>query len=91
MQTCVSYGGAVPFEERDIFTMDLLSITDLVSGAVEQYFTSEKNNGIPSVKDGAEKIIKWLSTPGTALKKEVIRITTQNEKYIIDGIKYKEE
>jgi hypothetical protein len=35
--------GAKPFKERDVYTMDLLSMTDLVAGSVEQYFTTEKN------------------------------------------------
>lgn len=83
-------GGATPFEEKDIYTMDLLSITDLVAGCVEQYFTTEKEKGAPTVKAGAEKVIRWLSKQGTGLKKEVVRIYKEEDLIKIEGIKYEE-
>ena len=83
-------GGATPFKETDVYTMDLLSITDLVAGCVEQYFSTKKNNEEPSIKKGAEKVIKWLSTQGIGLKKEVICIYLENDAIKIDGIKFKQ-
>jgi hypothetical protein len=84
-------GGAVPFKERDVYTMDLLSITDLVAGCVEQYFTTEKTKGRPFIKEGAEKVLKWLATPGTFLTKELIRIYPENDLFKIEGLRYRKD
>lgn len=83
--------GAIPFKEKDVYTMDLLSITDLVAGSVEQYFTTEKTEGQPFVKQGAEKVVKWLATNGDFLKKEIVRIYLENDLIKIEGIKYNKE
>jgi hypothetical protein len=84
-------GAKLPFEDKDIHTMDLLSITDLVAGSVEQYFTSKKKEGLPNVKNGAEKVIKWLASSGDFLKKEVVRISFNDNLMNIDGIKFNKE
>ncbi|MBA0882882.1 hypothetical protein [Flavobacterium undicola] len=80
--------GAIPFKTEDVYTMDLLSITDLVAGSVEQYFTSKKTDGHPNIKEGAEKVIKWLGTHSDFLKKETVLIYQENNMIKIDGIKF---
>lgn len=84
-------GAKLPFEDKDIHTMDLLSITDLIAGAVEQYFTTEQKEGSPFVKNGAEKVIKWLANSGDFLKKEVVLIHSIDSKLRIEGVKFKKE
>jgi hypothetical protein len=84
-------GARLPFDDKDIHTMDLLSITDLVAGSVEQYFTNVKTHGEPSVKNGADKIIAWLSSSGTFLKKEVVKISYENKLVSVAGIKFNKD
>ncbi|WP_075601694.1 hypothetical protein [Saccharicrinis aurantiacus] len=84
-------GSKLPFANKDIHTMDLLSVTDLIAGSVEQYFTTEQKEGSPFLKNGAEKVIKWLATSGDFLKKEVIRIHNVDNELRIEGIKFKKE
>lgn len=81
-------GAKLPFDDKDIYTMDLLSITDLVAGSVEQYFSEEKKFGKPFVKIGAEKVIKWLVSPGDFLKKEVVRLSKKDNTLKIEGITF---
>jgi hypothetical protein len=84
-------GAKLPFSDKNVHTMDLLSITDLVSGSVEQYFSVEKKEGVANVKPGAEKVIKWLSTPGDFLQKEVVRVYKEGNEIKIEGIKFNTE
>jgi hypothetical protein len=69
-------GGAVPFEEKDSSFLDLLSIPDLVGGAVENYLTNKSRGGEGefSVKPGSEVILKWLANQGISLKKHTMII-----------------
>lgn len=64
-------GGALPFEERSLRILDLLSATDIVAGCLDQYLT--KRGIIPAedivVKDGCERVLQWLSHDGIGLKK----------------------
>lgn len=84
-------GAQLPFDNKDIYTMDLLSITDLVAGSVEQYFTEEQKNGKAFVKKDANKIIKWLATSSPFLKKEVVRLSKDGKFLTLDGIKFNKE
>lgn len=69
-------GGAVPFKEKDSSFLDLLSIPDLVGGAVENYMTNKARGGEGefSIKPGSEVILKWLANQGISLKKHTMII-----------------
>lgn len=64
-------GGAVPFEERSIQMLDLLSSTDVVAGSLDQYLT--QRDSVPpediKVKQGCDLVLKWLAHDGIGLKK----------------------
>jgi hypothetical protein len=64
-------GGATPFKECDLETLDLLSITDVVSSSVEHYLTKnyDTRSADEKMKPGAEKVIQWLAHDGIGLKK----------------------
>ena len=74
-------GGAVPFAEKDSGFLDLLSIPDLVGGAIENYLTSQaRSDGGPfSVKSGSDVILKWLANQGISLKKHTMIIRKDHE------------
>ena len=64
-------GGALPFEQRDVGTLDLLSATDLCAGALAEYLVKREvrePNEI-EVKPGCEHILQWLAHDGIGLKK----------------------
>jgi hypothetical protein len=69
-------GGALPFSERSMDFLDLLSAADIVAGSVCQYFTGRDAVGEQNVriKEGAEKILVWLGHDGLALKKLCIQL-----------------
>jgi hypothetical protein len=79
---CLSYyadrdyplvGGAVPFRERSLMMLDLLSATDLTAGAIEHHLT-RKAKGKERDRKDVEVILKWLSHDGIGLKKISILI-----------------
>ena len=55
-------GGALPFRQRSMDFLDLLSAADIVAGSVGQYFTGRDEVGEQNVrvKEGAEKVLLWL-------------------------------
>jgi hypothetical protein len=63
-------GGATPFAERDAGYLDLLSVPDLVAGAMEHFFTN-KPAGRTSfeVPEAVDHISRWLAHQGVSLKK----------------------
>lgn len=67
-------GGAVPFQPRDLGTLDLLSATDLVAGSIEPCIPISGSKGDPHalVKSGADKVLRWLAYDGIGLKKATI-------------------
>jgi hypothetical protein len=64
-------GGALPFKERDLKTLDLLSATDIVAGSLDQYLTELDSVSTEEVKvkAGADHVLQWLSHDGVGLKK----------------------
>ncbi|WP_146121068.1 hypothetical protein [Achromobacter sp. MYb9] len=63
-------GGGVPFKEKDPRHLDLLSATDVVAGSVEHYFTRHHGNASePLIREEANKVLRWLTGQGIALKK----------------------
>ena len=66
-----SMSGAVPFEERDLHTLDLLSSTDIVAGSLDQYLA--QTEAVPvediKVKQGCDRVLQWLAHDGIGLKK----------------------
>ncbi len=79
----VSYdlvGYATPFEKgKDPLFLDLLSISDLVAGSIEHYFTRKTVLDNLTIKDGANKILMWHAHQGFGLKKLSLVITSENE------------
>lgn len=70
------FGGAAPFAERHLMTLDLLSATDIVASSVEHYLTKRDNEGPVNfnVNAGAEQVLQWLAHDGLGLKKATIII-----------------
>jgi hypothetical protein len=70
-------GGATPFTERHLDTLDLLSLSDIVSSSVEHYLTKKHKNDSSLVKGGAHHVLQWLAHDGIGLKKmtSIIRKT----------------
>jgi hypothetical protein len=56
-----SFGFATPFAERSLMYLDALSMTDLVAGAVQHYFTQDKiTGGKFLVRNEDADITDWL-------------------------------
>jgi len=64
-------GGALPFDDRSLDTLDLLSVTDVVAGSLDQYLTQRDSVAIPDiqVKAGCDLVLQWLAHDGIGLKK----------------------
>ena len=64
-------GGALPFEERDMGMLDLLSATDICAGALAEYLTQKEMHDADkiAVKPGCEHVLQWLAHDGIGLKK----------------------
>lgn len=69
-------GGARPFQPRDVATLDLLSIADMVAGAIEPCIPIDGAHADPNIKIklGADKVLRWLSNDGPGLKKWTVVI-----------------
>lgn len=79
--------GGVPFKEKCIMTLDLLSSTDIVAGSLEYYFTSlrnktEKNN------ESAYKVLEWLANDGIGLKKQTILVKKVGNDIVTSSINF---
>ncbi|MGD0570829.1 MAG: hypothetical protein ABSA78_20715 [Candidatus Sulfotelmatobacter sp.] len=64
-------GGAVPFAERSLEMLDLLSVPDVAAGSIAQYLTerdSTRHENV-KVKRGADDVLRWLAHDGIGLKK----------------------
>lgn len=72
-------GLSLPFDERSVRQIDLLSCADLAAGAVEHYFTNLKKKGEQTIKGEANKILEWLGRDGVALKKHTIIIEKKTD------------
>jgi hypothetical protein len=66
--------GGRQFDENHAATLDLLSATDLVAGTLERIFTKSKRPDETKVKDGAVRVLKWLTNDGICLKKLAMAI-----------------
>jgi hypothetical protein len=65
-------GGALPFPERSVEMLDLLSVTDVVAGALEHYLLQKDltgSDGGVQLKPGCERVLRWLAQDGIGLKK----------------------
>jgi hypothetical protein len=64
-------GGAVPFEQRTIEMLDLLSAADVAAGCIEHYFTKRDSVSPDEIrmKAGSEEVLRWLAFDGIGLKK----------------------
>jgi len=64
-------GGALPFAERSVDTLDLLSATDIVAGSLDQYLTQRDSVALDDiqVKQGCDLVLQWLAHDGIGLKK----------------------
>ena len=70
-QTFSLIGGALPFEQRDVGMLDLLSATDICAGALAEYLTQREllDADRIAVKPGCEHVLQWLAHDGIGLKK----------------------
>ncbi|MGF6996327.1 hypothetical protein [Paraburkholderia sp. GAS32] len=82
-------GGAVPFEEKSPQFLDLLSAPDIVAGSVEHYLTrAYGGNEEPLVKEGADKVLGWLTGQGIGLKRHTMIIRTQDNGIVGGTLKF---
>ena len=70
-QTFSLVGGALPFDERHVGTLDFLSATDLCAGALAEYLTQREvhEQDKIKVKPGCAHVLQWLAHDGIGLKK----------------------
>lgn len=82
----VVYAKPFPKEEGTLF-LDLLSISDLIAGAVEHYLSRQKKT--PSlnfqISKGADQILMWLANNGLAFKKLTYIIRYDNNLQAYSG------
>ncbi len=87
----VEYGTVVfakPFaKEEDTLFLDLLSISDLIAGAIEHYLTRQKKFASSDFKisKGADQILMWLANNGLAFKKSTYIIRYDNQQKAYNG------
>jgi hypothetical protein len=64
-------GGALPFEERNLETLDLLSTTDIVAGSLDRYLAQRDSVSTEDikVKQECDLVLQWLAHDGPGLKK----------------------
>lgn len=64
-------GGAMPFAERSVEMMDLLSAADVVAGSLGEYLTKRDSMAHEEimVKEGIREVLRWLTRDGLCLKK----------------------
>ncbi|WP_345841381.1 hypothetical protein [Shewanella algae] len=68
-------GGAIPFEERSVKMLDLLSCADIAAGCIEHYFTRKaRMQDSLTIKEEANLVLEWLGRDGVGLKKKTIMI-----------------
>ena len=67
------------YKEDEYHFRDLLSITDIVAGSIEQYFTKSETMADVAVNNVANKTLKWLSGQGIGLKKLNLVIRERNK------------
>ncbi|MDM5277496.1 hypothetical protein QUF95_08885 [Paenibacillus silvae] len=69
---------AKPFEKgTDPVFLDILSLSDLVAGSLEHYYT----NGNVDSNEGAKVVLGWLANHGVMLKKQTLLIELKDEHY----------
>lgn len=75
--------GAVPFQETNLLTLDLLSAADVSASTLEHYLTLEEfhKHGNFTVKQGAPEVLQWLARDGLALKKRIFKIVEEGGGY----------
>ena len=61
-QTFSLIGGALPFEERDVGMLDLLSATDICAGALAEYLTQREMRDADkiAIKPGCEHVLQCV-------------------------------
>jgi hypothetical protein len=64
-------GGAFPFEKRDLDTLDLLSATDIVAGALDKHLMQRQTQTADdiAVRQSCDRVLQWLAHDGLGLKK----------------------
>ncbi|ELV8755246.1 hypothetical protein QNE93_004161 [Vibrio vulnificus] len=73
-------GGAIPFKERSVKMLDLLSCTDIAAGSIEHYFTRKaRMQDSLTIKEEANLVLEWLGRDGLGLKKKTIMIQPGEE------------
>ncbi|WP_394679151.1 hypothetical protein [uncultured Exiguobacterium sp.] len=82
----VGYSKPFPKSEENLF-LDLLSISDLVAGAIEHYLTRQKILDFEefTISDGSNKILMWLANNGLAFKKLTYSIRYDDERGAYQG------
>lgn len=74
-------GYAKPWEKgTDPLFLDILSLSDLVAGSVEHYFTKKTALDNQNFSDGANEVLMWLSDHGLMLKKHTFLIEPEDGK-----------
>ncbi|WP_405117629.1 hypothetical protein MHB43_17760 [Paenibacillus sp. FSL H8-0317] len=73
---------ANPWEKgTDPVFLDILSLSDLVAGSLEHYYTNKGKTGNVSFNEGANEVLGWLANHGVMLKKQTLLIGFKDEHY----------
>lgn len=76
---------AEPFEKgTDPEFIDILSLSDLVAGSLEHYYT----NGNADSHEGAKEVLGWLANHGVMLKKQTLLIELKDEHYHFEFVDF---
>lgn len=83
-------GGATPFVDKSAEYLDLLSVPDIVGGAIESFMTGKKKMGDEhSVSAGVNTITEWLAHQGVSLKKYSIMLQAEDGEYRCGALNFK--
>ena len=67
-------GGGTEFTEKHTNTLDLLSVSDVVSGVLSDYLTKREDMAESdiTVKAGSDHVLQWMPHHGVGLSKVVL-------------------
>ena len=82
-------GFVTPFDKgTDEMFADLLSVSDLVAGAVEHYFTRKSTMTDLTVSQGANQILMWLARQAVVLKKLCIMVFVDDSGFRVGTVDF---
>jgi len=80
-------GGARPFDPKSLDMLDVLSACDVTASTLEHYFTRKDKSPdeLFGVKQGADSVLRWLTSDGIGLKKATFIVKSREDGQIEFG------